>query len=90
MAQENGSTEVVGFKVFVGNLSYEVDTEKLTDFFGKVGKVYGRIEESTGWSRARVARRDDDNYLVCVYETASMNLSCCLTCNCDLPSHSLS
>lgn len=39
IAQENGTPEVAGFKIFVGNLSYDVDTEKLTEFFGKVGKV---------------------------------------------------
>jgi len=38
--QENGITpEAAGCKVFVGNLSYEVTSEKLSEFFGSCGKV---------------------------------------------------
>lgn len=37
--KENGQPEVVGFRVFIGNLSYEVDTEKLKEFFGQAGTM---------------------------------------------------
>jgi RNA recognition motif-containing protein len=39
VSKENGQTEIVGFRIFVGNLSYSVDTEKLKEFFGQAGNV---------------------------------------------------
>jgi RNA recognition motif-containing protein len=63
-AKENGQPEVVGFRVFVGNLSYDVDTDKLKEFFGQAGEMYN-VRSVKVW--------DDDNNLVCVSETASMN-----------------
>ena len=41
-ADTKGNEQVDGFRVFVGNLSYSVDTDKLKEFFGQAGNVYGR------------------------------------------------
>lgn len=38
-SQENGQGEVVGFRVFVGNLAYGVDNEKLKEHFATAGEV---------------------------------------------------
>lgn len=37
---ESSEVEAVPFRVFVGNLSYDVDTDKLKEYFSQAGNVY--------------------------------------------------